>query len=108
MPQAAIPIIGMIAGGLVQGVFQNKQQKSAMDASNKALEAQLAQQDKALALQQSQMQQEQDRLNAAQQARLETDAARRARAEQNYLTQSGGAAGEETTLAKRTLLGLGL
>ena len=108
MPQAAIPIIGMIAGGLVQGVIQNKMQKSAMDASNNALTAQLAQQDKALALQQGQMQQEQDRLNQMQQSRLETDAARKARAEQNYLTQTGGAAGEETTLAKRTLLGLGL
>ena len=108
MPQAAIPVIGMIAGGLAQGFFQDRTQQKALQASDKALQAQLAQQDKALNLQQSQMQQEQNRLNAAQQARLETDEARRKRAEQSYLTQTGGAAGEETTLAKRTLLGLGL
>lgn len=108
MPQAAIPIIGMVAGGLMQGIFQDKGQQAAMDQSDKALQAQLAQQDKAMQLQQSQMQQEQARLNQAQQARLDTDKERRDRASQNYLTQTGGAAGEETTLAKRTLLGLGL
>ena len=108
MPQAAIPIIGMVAGGLVQGMFQNRQQQKALDASNSALQQQLGAQNDALALQRLQMQQEQDRLNKAQQARLETDAARRARAEQNYLTPTGGATGEDTTIAKRTLLGLGL
>lgn len=101
MPQA-LPAVATIVGGIISSSMANKQAKQ----SNALIQMQLAQQQRATDLQLAQAQAEQARAQQLQDHQIQADKDRKLRAEQSYLTEGGEAAGQSTTLAKRTLLGV--
>ena len=102
MPQA-LPALATIVGGVVSSAMQSKASKT----SETLIQMQMQQQQRAMDLQMAQTQAEQQRAQQLQDYQIQTDKARKARAEASYLTEGGEAAGQSTTLAKRTLLGAG-